>query len=131
MSLDEVCSLYERTLTSLLDKHAPIIKRKKRRNNLTPWFDEQCRKVKRNARRLKRKYKKTELAVDRLKWITELKKADKIYQAKRNKYWSTTIYKFSDNPKKLWSFSTTSMEFQHHIQKSTLQLEQVSQLSLR
>ena len=94
--------MYHDTLKRLLDKHAPIVKRKKRSNNLTPWFDEHCRKAKRSARRLKRKYKKTNLAEDRAKWIAELKITNHIYQAKRNSFWGTKIIKDSSNPKKLW-----------------------------
>ena len=51
--------------------------------------------------------KKTKLSKDRLKWISELKRTNNVYQAKRNSYWVDKITNDSDNPKKLWkSFNT-------------------------
>ena len=99
-SLNELCDLYDKTLTQLLDKHAPKKTQTKRVD--TPWFDVDCRAAKRRARRLKRRYYKSKLDCDRRAWISELKTTAKVYEAKRNSFWSKKINENSANSKKLW-----------------------------
>ena len=63
---------YDSTLRCLLDKHLPVRKVRKRIELLTPWFDSDCIKAKRNKRRLERAYHRTGLVVDRVRWTKML-----------------------------------------------------------
>ena len=51
-TIDELFSNYNLTLRSLLDKHLPVRKMTRRVDPLTPWFDADCVRAKRNVRRL-------------------------------------------------------------------------------
>jgi len=106
-SLDEVCDIYHQTLSKLLDKHAPVISRRKRAHVLTPWFDDECRNAKRRARRLKRRYYKSHTAADRASWLAELKSTANFYESKKNEYWRSNIANNSSNPKQLWASLNT------------------------
>ncbi len=70
---------------------------------LTPWFDDDCRTVKRSACRLKRRYYKSKSDADRSIWIAELKKCTRVYQSKSRLYWGAKIAENSKNSKKLWN----------------------------
>ena len=64
LSSDQMAVWYDRNLTELADLHAPLVTKKViRRSN--PWYNDQIREMKRNARKLERKWKKTKLMVDK------------------------------------------------------------------
>jgi len=47
---NELFALYDRTLTSLLDKHAPLRSTTTRRRWSAPWFNADCRRMKAKTR---------------------------------------------------------------------------------
>jgi len=53
---DELFTEYHRTLTSLLDQHAPVRRRRSPSRRSAPWYDNKCRECKRTTRRLERTY---------------------------------------------------------------------------
>ena len=53
-SADQLFDLYANTLREILDQHAPFHDVKARVCTSTPWFDSECRAIKRNVRRLER-----------------------------------------------------------------------------
>ena len=65
MSIDEVQDLYDTTLSSLLDKHAPRRTAKRRYQPHTRWFDSECTASKRKSRMLERRYRRTRDSNDR------------------------------------------------------------------
>ena len=54
LTVENLFSKYDSTLRCLLDEHLPVRKVRKRIEPLTPWFDSDCIKAKRNKRRLER-----------------------------------------------------------------------------
>jgi len=50
----DACVCYDQTLTSLLDQHAPLRRRRVRTRSSARWYDSECREVKRHTRRLER-----------------------------------------------------------------------------
>ena len=56
---------YERVLKSLLDKHAPVIKRTIRSRPNASWFNDNLHKMKRELRRLERKWIASKLEVNK------------------------------------------------------------------
>ena len=68
LTVEDLFSKYDSTLRCILDKHSPVRKVRKRIEPLTPWFDSDCIKAKRNKRRLERAYHRTGLVVDKVRW---------------------------------------------------------------
>jgi len=105
MSTDDVLDLYDSLLTSIINKHAPYMKKKLIARPMMPLFDTDCRAAKRCALRLslRRRYYKSKLSSDCTLWITELRKTNKLFQTKSNCYWASMINNNTSNPKKLWN----------------------------
>ena len=55
--VDALFACYDRTLESLLDIHAPLVKVAIRSRPTAPWYDAGCANVKSNTRRLERYYR--------------------------------------------------------------------------
>jgi len=103
LTIEEIFNVYDQELTTLIDKHAPRYLRKRKRRVQTPWFDDDCRMMKRNVRRLERKYRKSHNAEDRLNWVDKLKQQSMLFTDKERCYWSDRITANSNNPRRLWS----------------------------
>jgi len=67
-----------------------------------PWFDAECRQLRRNARRLERRYRRTHEAGDRNEWTCYLREMRRQYKEKERQFWEDRISNNSRNPKKLW-----------------------------
>jgi hypothetical protein len=102
VSVDELFNIYSNTLTDILDKHAPRYVRKRKKRILTPWFDAECRQMKRRVRVLERKYRKSRDPADRLAWVTKLQEQTHFHQSKERLYWSTRINANAKNARALW-----------------------------
>ena len=63
-SLDQLVSLYNKDLKDIYDTIAPIQSRWIRQRFQAPWYNQDLRQVKREKRRLERKFKKSGLTVD-------------------------------------------------------------------
>ena len=68
----------------------------------TPWFDAECRSIKRGARFPERRYRRTEEPLDRFAWIRTLRDKHAALKSKENKYWDNMVIYNSSHPKKLW-----------------------------
>ena len=102
-NVDDEYIMFNETLQSIVDAAAPLHYVKSRVNHIAPWFDDECRSLKRECRKFERQYKNKGGHVCRSLWICCLKAKAKIFSVKRNKYWSRLIEDNSNNPKKLWS----------------------------
>ena len=67
-----------------------------------PWFDAACRQLRRNARRLERKYRTTHEPDDRNEWTRFLRHMRHQFKEKECQFWEDRISSNSGNPKKLW-----------------------------
>lgn len=102
MSVDELFNIYNVELTDLLDRHAPRYTRRRKKRILTPWFDDECRQMKRRVRVLERKYRKSHDVADRLAWVKKLQEQGHFYQEKERCYWSRRINSNAGNARRLW-----------------------------
>ena len=102
LSADDLAELYDRTLQTLLDKHCPAIRIRRKFGPLTPWYDSDCRASRRKSRMLERHYKRTGADSDRLAWIKQLKTTHALYEEKDRQHWRTKIADSRGNMKKLW-----------------------------
>ena len=107
MTADQLFQLYETTLREGLDSFIPLHKVTTRQCASTPWFDAECRQMKRRVRMLERRYRRSGDLVDRLAWITEVRKKHAFFKNKEDEYWESTITANSKNPKKLWRSVST------------------------
>ena len=85
-----------------LDRLAPMHDIASRYRSSTPWFDADCRSIKRGARMLERRYRRTKDPLDRLAWIRALRDKHATFKSKENEYWENMVRSNSSNPKKLW-----------------------------
>ena len=102
VSVDELFATYNNVLTDLIDKHAPRYMRKRKHRILSPWFDDECRQMKRSVRRLERRYRKSNCSSDRLDWVKKLQESASLYRNKECHYWSSRINANASDPRRLW-----------------------------
>jgi len=72
-STDDLVELYGSELTQLLDQHCPVVKVRHKAKQSTPWFDADCRAVRRRARAAERRFRRTRAEADRASWNNALK----------------------------------------------------------
>ena len=63
-SADDLFELYDRTLRDIADQFAPERTVTSKLRPLSPWFDSECRAIRRNCRRLERCYRRTQSTED-------------------------------------------------------------------
>src|SRR6218665_1756927 len=80
-------TIYETTMVDLLNRFLPTRQARVRRNQLSPWFDAECRSLRRGTRRLERRYRKSKLQMDRIAWIKSVRDMHKRYRGKERDYW--------------------------------------------
>ena len=102
MSVDDLQHIYDSTLSSLLDKHAPKRTTRRRYQPITPWFDSDCAAARRRTPALERRYRRTKITNDRLAWTVQVRRLHKLYAEKQNLFWESKVKDSRGNPKKLW-----------------------------
>ena len=102
-STSDLFTIYESSMTDIVNTLLPARAAKTRRSVLTPWFDAECRSSRRNARRLERLYRRTRSADDRVAWVRYVRGMHRLYKEKEQSYWERKIALHSKEPRKLWS----------------------------
>ena len=102
-SLSELVACYNSTLSSLLDKHAPLKSKSVSQKPKNPWFTPVLHSLKSNCRRLRRIWSSSHSAIDHsnLRSATNHYHAS-ILKAKRH-YYHSTLVSSKSNPKSLWT----------------------------
>lgn len=90
-NVDDLFSCYDSVLRQLVDKHAPMRSVVIGQRPQSPWYDGECREMKRTTRRLERVYRKTHVNSDYKAWKTQLNNQRSFYQTKYNIYWSSIV----------------------------------------
>ena len=95
---------YNSTVSSLLDKHAPIItKISNRKSKSNPWFSHPLRAFRTTLHHAESVYKRTHSALD---WSTFKSLRNRyhhlILDSKKKQYFSKLVSSSSDNPRRLW-----------------------------
>lgn len=102
LDVNEYFAVYHDVLQSLADKFAPVRKITIRRQRLAPWMDAECRQLRRNSRRLERKYRRTKSPADRQVWVEHERHRHRVYRQKESSYWQAQLTDRSKQPKQLW-----------------------------
>ena len=101
-SSSELFAVYDTCLRRVADRFAPEHTACSNVRPLSPWFDADCRAIRRNCRRLERRYRRTMSTEDRMEWIKAVRQKHVDFLEKKNNYWSTRLSSESRTPSKLW-----------------------------
>ena len=95
-------SLYDVTLSDLLNRHATVktILVRDRPSNL--WFDDECRTEKIRVRALEQKFQASDDPLDRAAWISGLRSLHSLFNSKKAAATVQLITAESGDPKRLW-----------------------------
>ena len=99
---EEYFDCYERTLRELVDKYVPVKTLGRRRQRLAQWMDTECFKLRRESRRLEKRYRRSQSAADRLVWVQHERKRHAVYRRKEFSYWNLRLSSDATSSKKLW-----------------------------
>jgi hypothetical protein len=69
---------------------------------LSPWFDADCKLIRRNCRRLERRYRRTKTVDDHAAWVNAVRQKHVDFLKKKNDYWTTRLARENRAPRKLW-----------------------------
>src|SRR5664279_5367773 len=94
---------YDTTLRSLLDVHAPVKTVCIRAARTAPWYDEDCRREKKETCHLEKLYRRTQAEDDKKLWQVQFKLQRQLFQQKLRDYWTSTIDSCRGDSKALWS----------------------------
>ena len=106
LSVDELFATYDKVLRDIADRLAPTHTVHSRVHPLSPWFDAECRAIRRDCRRLERRYRRSMSDIDRSKFAAALRRKHASFTAKKNKYWTERISAERGTPAKLWQSLT-------------------------
>ena len=101
-SLPELLECYNKTLSSILDKHAPLIT-KPARSNFNPWYTPALRTIKCACRTAENLWKRTRCPQDWLFLKTTIRHYHDAIKTAKQQYYSARIASSLGNPRRLWS----------------------------
>ena len=102
MELNDLVDCYNRTLSSLLDRYAPVNCKTVVKRPTVPWFNEEVKLAKRARRRAERKWRRTKLHSDFLVYKSKKNQATFVMKRARNEYYTTFIQENSSDHRKLF-----------------------------
>ena len=106
LDVDQMGSLYNDVVTSILDKMIPVKTVTIRKRSSDPWYDESCRDEKRVAGLLQRHYIRStnpdDRATNRSLWLDQTRKYRRLLNTKRSNFWLDEINSNRSAPRKLW-----------------------------
>ena len=87
MNVDQLFATYDAALRDVADQLAPSHVIRRRPGRPTPWFDAECRALRRDCRRLERRFRRTQCPMDRQAWVQATRHRFQTYRAKKENYW--------------------------------------------
>ncbi len=99
--LDDVTETMASLFSSTLDTVAPLCLRKIKENNLSPWYNEYTRTLKREARKMDRSWRKTKQEVFRIAWRVSTLSYRKALKTARSDYLLSLLEENKHNPQYL------------------------------
>ena len=72
-TVEDLFALYDATMLHIVDSLLPLRHHRVFSRPLQPWLDCQCRAMRRNVRRLERRFRSTRNPADRLIWVNQLR----------------------------------------------------------
>jgi len=101
--VDELFTCYDKTVSDILNKLAPVTEVKQYARCTSPWYDHECYITKLKTRRLEREYRRDPTPAAESLWRSQFSRQRTMYQRKFTDYWTRKISDSADNSKQLWS----------------------------
>jgi hypothetical protein len=92
---------YSDSLTSILDKHAPMINKTITLRPSCPWYTEQLHEAKHQKRKLERKWRESKLTIDHQIYRTQCADVNKMLKQARVEYYTNKIESSGNDHKSL------------------------------
>lgn len=92
---------YSDSLTSILDKHAPMINKTITLRPTCPWYTEQLHEPKHEKRKLERKWRETKLTIDHHIYRTQCSNVNNMLKQARVEYYTSKIESYGIDHKSL------------------------------
>jgi hypothetical protein len=102
VDVDELFATYDSVLRDVANRLAPQHVLRHRAGRLAPWFDAECRAVRRNCRRLERRYRRTRGADDQRCWVHAVRQRFQLYRTKKEAYWLDRLTQHGKSLPLLW-----------------------------
>ena len=100
--VDELFSACSDTLSSLVDKHAPLRQQRVSTRSRAPWYDAEFRSTKRRTRHLERAYRRRHSSAAHTAWKQQFQLQRRLFRSKAETFWSSAIAECHRDPRKLW-----------------------------
>jgi len=111
-NVDDLFKAYHSTLSTLLDKHAPL-----RQQRLSAWhcewYDGECRASKRLTRCLEHVNRRCHTESSRTAWMQQFQAQRQLFRCKSETYWTSTITNCQGDSRKLWPKSGPAAKAKH------------------
>ena len=89
--VDELFTAYSDTLSSLVDKHAPLRQQRDSTRSRAPWYDAECRSTKRLTGRLERAYHRRHSRAAHTAWKHQFQLQRRLFRSKAETFWNSAI----------------------------------------
>ena len=100
--VNQLVTLYNSTLSTILDKHAPLKQRNIARKRKSPWYTEATHAARQKRRRLTRKWKRTRQNTDRDRMIEQRDKVRSDIEISKQEFYQQQIMNCDRNSKALF-----------------------------
>ncbi|XP_031555366.1 uncharacterized protein LOC116292226 [Actinia tenebrosa] len=114
--LNDLVSSYNKTLSSLLDKHAPLLIRSVVIRHRVPWLTDEIRAIKRQRRRAERKWRRTKLDTDQAAFKALKNRTTYVMNSVRREFYTDFVNDNSDDQRKLFSATKKLLGQQYEMQ---------------
>ena len=101
-ALEDLTTLYDNSISDLIQKHAPLKTRTLNMKPKAPWMNVDIMKEKKVKRKLERRWRLTKTADDRVLFKAQKKRYDKLLNEAHTKYVSGLVLDNANDPKSLF-----------------------------
>jgi len=84
--VDQLFDKYDAVMRDIADRLAPRHTVRRRPGRLAPWFDADCRNLRRKCCQFERQYRRTYTVGDRRQWVDATRRRHQTYRAKKEEY---------------------------------------------
>ena len=114
-NLDDLVDRYNSTLSSILNRHAPLLTKRFKIRPLVPWFNNGIKQARKERRRAGKKWRCTGSAYDFLEFKSKRRYTTYLMNAARREFFKEFIDKNSSNPKDLFTATKKLLKHDHDV----------------
>ncbi|MEL7308340.1 MAG: reverse transcriptase family protein, partial [Pseudomonadota bacterium] len=108
-SHSELGAQYLDTLSSLFDKHIPVVRRFCKERPPVPWFNRLITSAIRERRKLERNWRVSHLEMDRRLFVVQRNKVQRLIRHAKSEYYEHFVSNCSSDTKSLWNVIRSSL----------------------